>query len=399
MTIGGIGYRLRNLTSQHSVKGECIALFALGYFGALIQLRPGSQGARFGAGFESLNIARSLVATGQFSDPFSFHTGSTAHAAPLYPLILAATFKLFGESTATLIVLFVLNAAFLGAASALLPLISQRVFGSSHPGVAGGVLFVFGARLAPQGDGALSVLLLVLAALAILEGKVWQSGLWAGLSALSNPVSFLMLGFGAVFRGKRFAAIVLALALTVCAPWILRNWAMLGAPYFVRDNLGLELFLSNSDDAQPELVRNTRLPRLHPMYNRGEAALLAELGEGPYNRLRLTDALRWIHGHPTSFLRLCAARAFLYWFPSPGEGFPSYTYWLVSALGFTGAWLARNNRTAMVIAGAAIIYSLPYVAVQADIRYGFPALWAPALLAGYSISTARARILAMSQSF
>src|SRR5262249_30178179 len=148
----------------------------------------------------------------------------------------------------------------------------------------------------PQGEGAISTLFLMLAAVAILKNKTRLSGLWAGLATLSNPVSIPALTFIAFSRSKRLAAYVLGLSIAICSPWIVRNWTMLGAPYFVRDNLGLELFISNNDDAQPELVKNPRLRFLHPMANKTEADLVVQLGEGPYNRRRLGDALLWIRG-------------------------------------------------------------------------------------------------------
>src|ERR1700735_2495432 len=49
--------------------------------------------------FESGNIAHSLAAGEGFSSPFRVDTGSTAWMPPIYPLILAGVFRLFGAYT------------------------------------------------------------------------------------------------------------------------------------------------------------------------------------------------------------------------------------------------------------------------------------------------------------
>ena len=51
-------------------------------------------------GQEMGRIARALATGFGFSDPFRGHTGPTAWVGPLYPLILAGVFKLFGVFTA-----------------------------------------------------------------------------------------------------------------------------------------------------------------------------------------------------------------------------------------------------------------------------------------------------------
>ncbi|MGB6897028.1 MAG: hypothetical protein WBE12_00435, partial [Candidatus Acidiferrum sp.] len=48
---------------------------------------------------ETGNIAAALARGAGFSDVFRTNTGQTAWLAPVYPLIVAATFKLFGVFT------------------------------------------------------------------------------------------------------------------------------------------------------------------------------------------------------------------------------------------------------------------------------------------------------------
>ncbi len=56
------------------------------------RLRPGEDHFQFG--WEMGRIARALVTGYGYSDPFRGHTGPTAWVPPLYPLLMAAVFKL-----------------------------------------------------------------------------------------------------------------------------------------------------------------------------------------------------------------------------------------------------------------------------------------------------------------
>jgi len=53
----------------------------------------------FQFGWEMGRIARAMANSYGFSDPFIGHTGPTAWLPPLYPLVLAGVFKLFGVYT------------------------------------------------------------------------------------------------------------------------------------------------------------------------------------------------------------------------------------------------------------------------------------------------------------
>ena len=80
---------------------------------------------------------------------------------------------------------------------------------------------------------------------------------------------------------------------------------------------------------------------------------------------------------------------FRYWFPS--RGWVAYGYWPVNLLASAAIWLARRNSTVLVLASAAVCYSLPYAVIQSEPKYGYPMLWVSALLAGYTVHTLLAR--------
>ncbi len=61
------------------------------------RFRP--AGEHFAFGYEMGRIARALVTGHGYADPFYGHTGPTTWVAPLYPLLLAGVFKIFGIYT------------------------------------------------------------------------------------------------------------------------------------------------------------------------------------------------------------------------------------------------------------------------------------------------------------
>ena len=58
-----------------------------------------TDGDHFQFGWEMGRIARALVTGYGYADPFIGHTGPTTWVPPLYPLLIAGVFKLFGIYT------------------------------------------------------------------------------------------------------------------------------------------------------------------------------------------------------------------------------------------------------------------------------------------------------------
>lgn len=362
-------------------RGLAVTLGFGGAFWILVQLPLGLHGAAFGSGFEVLNVARSLAFTGHFANPYSsMPTGPTAHVAPLYPLLIAPILRLFSEKQACYI-LFCLSALAVGCSAAQLPGISLKIFRSRTPGVLAAGLLVLTSRVAPQQELSLSLALMVFCSAAILNGHIRRSGILFGLAMLCTPISILALPMLMLIKGRRFCLGACAIAFVIVLPWIVRNWLVMGAPYFIRDDLGLELALSNNSQAHPDSLLNGSLHALHPMYNPAEAMLVARMGEGSYNRSKLWTAAGWCATHPRRFASLCVQHAVHYWLPPPIDGWPAYFYTLSVLLGAAGFWISRLNRWARAAALAALFYCLPFVLIQSDIRYPYPAIFIPCLFA------------------
>jgi hypothetical protein len=80
------------------------------------RIRPEEDHLQFG--WEMGRIARALATGFGYADPFTSHSGPTAWSPPLYPLLIAGVFKIFGVYTAASAwVLLTINSIFSAATS------------------------------------------------------------------------------------------------------------------------------------------------------------------------------------------------------------------------------------------------------------------------------------------
>jgi hypothetical protein len=381
-----------------TARGPAI-LFAAAVLASIVWLIRGDA-PPFGEYFEVARVSRNLAATGEFANPFgAAATGATAHVAPLLPALLAVLIRLLGSGAVFYIAMVGLMIAALALQAALLPAVSELLLGSRAPGLLAGAfaavlpVFRFGAAEDCWFLGAWLLLFLLASRKAVdrfgADRGGALTGLLAGLLLLWSPVSLVIVAvwmFRLPLRASAVAALVAAL---VCAPWTVRNYRALGALMFVRDNLGIELRVSNNDHATPTTAGNRRsaLRGFHPNESPAEAARVRELGEAAYNRACLAATRRWIAAHPAAFLRLTASRVRLFWFP---EGRRAWPLWGLTAISIAGiALLGRRDRpAAWTLAAILALYPLIYYLVQAEERYRYPIVWVTLLLAGYAITAA-----------
>ena len=95
--------RMKELLKKAATSLVLIVLVALAIrFGTLVDYKSHNSDRAMSVIpflFESGNIAHSVADGKGFSSPFRLDTGTTAWMTPVYPLILAAIFKLFGVYT------------------------------------------------------------------------------------------------------------------------------------------------------------------------------------------------------------------------------------------------------------------------------------------------------------
>ncbi len=227
-------------------------------------------------------------------------------------------------------------------------------------------------------------------------------GLLWGVVLLASPITVLvfagctLVGFFFNSRGpiRRtyviFAAVSVSVAGLILLPWTVRNYLEVGGLFFVRDDFGLEMKVSNNSDATPLMDTNLSLPyfrEMHPSDNPAEAQAVRAEGEKQYNRRALRTALAWISSHPTQFLTLTVRRFLGFWFTlgwPPWKGIVLIPMVLLAWAGCMG--LIRMNPIAgWMLATIPILFPIAYYVIQTSTRYRFPAFWTVPFFASYAL--------------
>jgi hypothetical protein len=174
------------------------------------------------------------------------------------------------------------------------------------------------------------------------------------------------------------------------APWLVRNYRVFGV-FALRTSLGITLYSSNSDCAEPSLYSEAVsgcIQKSFPVDSEPEARRLRNLGEVRYDRLRTADTMRWIFSHPKRFAELTAGRIVDFWFPDPRQSvYTSYAIWAITLLSIPGMVLMvrRRQEIAPLFFTVWLIYPLLYYVVWSCDRYRYPILWTSLLPAGYAL--------------
>jgi hypothetical protein len=343
--------------------------------------------AALGAGYENVNVARSLLAGQGFANPFQWPTGPTAHVAPVYPGLLWLQMRLLGYGPAFGVAATLLDILLQTAALLLLPRLAGKLWGRAEAGYWAAGLMLLANAPSPQTETNLAALLATASVLAMASRRAGATAGLMGLAALTNPALCPASVLASLARFPwRKAAWIAAVGVAVAAPWVLRSRVELGAWVPVRDNFGLELWVSNGDGASARSFGSRTFFSRHPMHSPETAARMARAGEAAFNRAAMRDAMGWAKRNPGEFARLTMQRAWLYWFPSE-----SWAMGLITVLSLAGVWLAGRNGL-MLLWPFLVVYPLPYYLVQAMARYRYPALWVSALLAGYAVAQVRERL-------
>jgi hypothetical protein len=279
---------------------------------------------------ETGNIAYALAQGKGFSNVFRTETGPTAWLAPVYPLLVAAMFKLFGTFTARAFFAAVfLNILFSAAACVPIFFAGKRLGGL---GVAAGAAWLWAvfpsAVMMPFEwiwDTSLSALLAALilwATLELTESERWLDwgvyGLLWGLALLTNPALGVLLPFllGWVVlraRGERRwrrkrGVLAVGVAALCCVPWTIRNYVAFHRLIPLRSNFPFELWLGNNDIFD-EHARSGR----KSITRTEEARRYAQLGETAYMEEKWQSATSFIESHPGLELRLTGRKFVAFW--------------------------------------------------------------------------------------
>lgn len=339
---------------------------------------PGSHAA-FGRNYEQMAIARSLVRGHGFANPFGYITGPTAAYTPVHPLMLAAILYLQGDQPAAAFDSMLIEVAIQTVCVVLLLYIAAAAFASWIPGAIAACGLLLCTWPLPQWESSTAWLAFEALFLCSLVGvrRGWTGAVMGSGWLVSPALGPASLAVVWLLRGRKYLIASAAIAMMVIAPWAARNWLVMRAPIFLRDNFGLELFLSNNDLAgtREEDAEAERYQRWHPGSNAAVAAELARVGEPEYFGRLQSEALSWIRRHPARALELAISRIWMWWASS----------WLVagiSLLAFVGLWINRRTKAGKAALAGLLIFPAPYYLIQFNPRYTYPVLWLAALMAG-----------------
>jgi hypothetical protein len=378
----------------------------------------------FNFGFEAGRIARSLVQGHGYANPFNGWSGPTAWLTPLYPLLIALGFKLFGVYTrAAAFFVMAADSAFSAAIAPAVYEIAARCFdargiarrGSTKEAPvalwSGWMWAVYPAALQYAihwtWEMSLSTCILTWALVFAfrLRGTgepeeragAGQIGRWAtfgalwGLLALSNaspllcfPVVVLWVVWPRLRRWSGVTqvipgAVVMTLAFAaVMSPWWIRNVRTLHTFVATRANFGAELYESTleSHDAFPW---GATLPMWagDPKFQ-----LYARMGEVRYSEMRKEQAMARIRANPGTFARHAVDRFLFFWDNTPHAWEPRplvelgrrLNHSFLSLAGLMGLGLALRRRVpgAALMGWMFLLLPLPYYLVTVQARFRHP---------------------------
>jgi Dolichyl-phosphate-mannose-protein mannosyltransferase len=348
------------------------------------------------------NVASSLARGQGFCCLFRQPTGPTAWLAPIYPLLVACIFKIFGIFTLrSFEAAVVLNCIFSSLATIPLFHAGKRIGGLTIGILAGWIWAIF-----PSGiilpfewiwDTSVSVLLAAGILWVTLELKDSRRsrdyalyGLLWGMSLLTNSAlgALLPFLFGWVLyqhRGDRnlqlrACSLALGVMILVCLPWTTRNYVQFHRLIPLRSNFPFEFWSGNNeifDEHSREINRITRYEQIH---------LYARLGENAFLDDKMRKAANFVVTHPGLYAQLFGRRIVATWLgtESPWQDFrhaDSFLArfligWNVAALIGIIAGLLRLYKRKRVyfvpVAAFPVIFPLTFYIAHTTLRHRHP---------------------------
>lgn len=372
---------------------------------------------------ETGSIAFALAKGKGFSSPFRRETGPTAWLTPVYPLLVAGVFRVFGVFTAnSFFAVVLLNALFSSAACLPLFHAGNRIGGLR---VACGAAWLW--ALFPNAvmmpfewvwDTCLAALLgatLLWATLELADSphrtRNWCGyGLLWGFTLMTNPalgsVLPILLGWAAyrASRDTKFPALKPALAAGIavlcCVPWTVRNYVVFHRLVPLRSNFPLELYIGNNNNyatrqfVWPPLITKER--ELLRYFRLGETAFMEE---------EKRKAMEFIRAHPKIEVQLTAKRFVAFWagIADPVHVFQSTDSVLIrlllvcnsgAAMGaLLGIAVLIRTRSCHTIPAAAfpVVFPWLYYLTHPNLRYRHPIDPVVLLLAAVAVSSVLGR--------
>jgi 4-amino-4-deoxy-L-arabinose transferase-like glycosyltransferase len=362
----------------------------------------------FQFGWEMGRIARALVTGYGYADPFVEHTGPTAWVPPLYPLILAAVFKLFGVYSAlSAWVILTINSVFSAATALFVYEIAARCYNRRVAVWSSWLWALYPAALqyAVHWVWEMSLTAMLFSWVLVLALRMRSIGelsrdenaqtvgrwllfgaLW-GLIALSNATLLLFLPVCGIWilLGSRLltpsllrAAMAGVVFLALLAPWVWRNWVVFHAFIPIRGNLGAEMYAGSGPGSNGfAFIATLPLVERDP-----ETMRYKTLGEVQYVKEQGVKAHAYLATHREHYLAISLKRFYFYWVsvPHPVERSAltefgrELSYCFLSITGCLGLLLSLKNRrpAAGLFAWTFVLLPATYYFVTVAARFRHP---------------------------
>jgi 4-amino-4-deoxy-L-arabinose transferase-like glycosyltransferase len=378
-----------------------------------------SQGTNFPDSYHYVSVARNVATNFQYANSWRNprchqcfgDIGVTSFREPLYPLLLALQFKLFGDSTRTTFVI----QALLGTLTIPLCFGAAAMLLSSRAALLGALLesinpyhLYYASFISSENVTTIILMTLVFFTLRVI--KSMDSGVpsrkdllllvlcvSAGILTRAMFISIALVTFFFVayayyckFKGyvapvRVVSALVLLTGVFV-SPWFIRNY-FVWHTFVYQTNAGQNLVMGFNDRATGNNDDDSRLLEL-------------DLAMAPYgyneierNQIYKQYAIAWIQAHPGRAIYLAVRKQLLFWSPVPAtvRGYQKLIggVWGSVFLAFTliGLITMRNRSLAnKYLLALVVVYSLFHSIPMAITRYRVPLEGVLTLFAGYGLS-------------
>ena len=345
-------------------------------------------------GSEICQIAKSIVEGKGYSSPFfGGETGPTSWIAPVYPLLCAAVFRLFGVySVASAVVLLFLQCLMAAATSIAIYALGARTVGARAGLWAAWIWAVspifFRWPVSWIWDFTATALLVSLALVTTIDAaekgtlRLWlrMAAVWA-LLALTNPAPLSVMPFALLYaayenhragaRWMRSLVFSCVLFGAVVSPWLIRNEVVFGKLVFFRSNYWFEFHMGNFHGSN-----GMGFTGFHPGVNPKEFHKYAAWGELRYINYYKHESFAFIQKYPSEFIALTLHRTLWFWDGTPlnywtREWWKPWEFWPLSLLGWLGLIFVCTRRPSgwILFASVLIVYPIPYYLAYPVAKY------------------------------
>ena len=214
----------------------------------------------------------------------------------------------------------------------------------------------------------------------------------AALSLAGAVMLALILAPASLWQRMTLAVLILAVAIVVSAPWMVRNMQVIGAPV-LNTNGGFNLYLGNNPAATGMFVSIADTPR------GATWEALRKTGEVQASDTLKREAISWANEHPAEFLILAFKKAAYFWTPPfhEGKGKPSTAekavrvMWLIQFVVLVAAAIGSltfttlRNRQLAILWLAIACYTAVHMLFYVIFRYREPIMPTLSIVAALAI--------------